>query len=153
MGRSFRPDHAIRPYPSTGALPTAAQTAGRSTGPIRTPGQPPQPTNAFTTNVTGLASNATYYYRFSAANASGTVWTGTSVYLHDRSDRRERDGQRRGDGACSGVFTISRPITATNEAVTVNYTIGGTAVAGVDYVNNLGASIVIPRARLPRQSR
>ena len=38
----------------------------------------PTPT-AYTTNLTGLASGATYYYRYYAVNNSGSVWASPSV--------------------------------------------------------------------------
>jgi Calx-beta domain len=41
--------------------------------------------------------------------------------------------------SAAGVFTINR--TAAGAAITVNYTIGGTAVNGVDYTNALGGAL------------
>jgi hypothetical protein len=45
-------------------------------------------------------------------------------------------------GTDTGTFTISRT-GPTDLALTVNYTIGGTATAGSDYVNNLSTQVTI----------
>ena len=104
----------------------------------------PQLPGAFTTNQTGLSSNATYYYRFAASNAAGMAWASTSPFFMTGPIGVDVTANASEIGLTPGLFTIRRPGTTTNEAVTVNYTISGTATAGVNYVNNLGTSIVIP---------
>ena len=104
----------------------------------------PQSPGSFTANATGLSSNTTYYYRFAASNAAGRVWAPAPAIFMTSPIGVDVTANASESGLIPGTFTIRRPVTTTNEAVTVNYTISGTATAGVDYVNNLGTSITIP---------
>jgi hypothetical protein len=51
-----------------------------------------------------------------------------------------------GEGGVSGIFTVSRDSISTS-ALTVNFTIGGSATAGSDY-SSLGSSVTIPAGAL-----
>ena len=96
------------------------------------------------TNISGLASNSTYYYRYYATNTAGDAWallpsvfmTG-AIWLNKTADAAEQ-------GLIPGSFTVNRLGTVTNEPVNVQYTVSGSAVAGVNYVNNLGTNVVLP---------
>ena len=56
-----------------------------------------------------------------------------------------------GNAADTGVFTVSRT-GSTTAALTVNYTVSGTATNGTDY-QNLTGSVVIPVGRSTIRSR
>ena len=101
----------------------------------------PQLPGIFTTNVTDLASNTIYYYRFSGTNVGNVTWVDapavfmtSEVWVDKTSDAAEQ-------GFTPGTFTVHRASSATNAAITVNFAVGGSAVAGVDYVNNLGGTV------------
>ena len=87
----------------------------------------------FTFAATGLTADSTYYYRFSASNDTGVVWSEESysfitgnVWLETTSDASEI-------GLIPGTVTVHRAATAAAESLTVNYAVGGTATAGDDY--------------------
>ena len=136
---------------STGASDTAmsifwgASDAGTNGGPTfwanTNTWAAPQVPGLFTINVSGLASNSTYYYCSAASNAAGMIWASPSspfitgeVWVDKTSDAAEQ-------GVVPGTFTVHRASSATNAAITVNFAVGGSGVAGVDYVNNLGNSV------------
>ena len=48
------------------------------------------------------------------------------------------------DGRVPGIFTVSRPGTATAQTLIVNLAWSGTAEAGIDYEDNLPATVTIP---------
>jgi len=112
-----------------------------------------QHTNAFpnaqtvgplATNVTLASSNATYYYRYFATNASASVWSLASAsFVAGDLTIVATDPSAAEEGPDTGAFTVSRSPWATNEALIVNYTVGGTALPGTDY-NALSGSVIIP---------
>ncbi len=103
-----------------------------------------QPLGVLTTNVAGLSSNITYYYTFCLANSAGTNWASpSSVFLPGQVSIVATTPNASEAGPVSGAFTVSRPATATNGNLVVNYTVGGTASNGVDYAL-LGGSVTIP---------
>lgn len=98
----------------------------------------------FTVEVTGLAPDTTYYYRCNAVNGGGGAWAALpsvfitgEVGLTKAADAAERLLVR-------GVVTVTRPTAVTNAPVTVAFSVGGTAVPGINYVDNLGTSVLIP---------
>ena len=81
-----------------------------------------------------VAANGTasqYYPLGSVLNGEVSVAAASDAYEH---------------GTVAGSFTISRPsnASATNGPLTVSYTVGGTAVAGVDYEATLTGTATIP---------
>jgi len=98
----------------------------------------------FSTNVTLAAGDTLTFYRYYMSNDTLTAWADSteSVLSGELSIQAVDDvaSEMTGD---TGVFRVSRPATATNGALTVFYTLGGTAVNGVDYTS-LNGSVVIP---------
>jgi hypothetical protein len=136
---------------STGATATAVflhyglTDGGTSTGAWTTALAWPAPVapGAFVTNVTGLTSNRVYYYRFSASNVAGRVWTpATGVFMTSPVWFSPTNGTVQEGGAPVSIAVV-RALTATNIAVTVNLAAGGTATPGVDYTT-LPATVTIP---------
>lgn len=95
------------------------------------------------TNITGLATDRTYYYTFAAFNATTNMVADTPVSFITGevvAEATDNTAQYRGN---NGAFTVTRPATATDEALTVYYTMSGTASNGADYAF-LPGSITIP---------
>jgi hypothetical protein len=98
-----------------------------------------------TTNVGLSVSGITYFYRYYATNSAGSAWAnvttrflaGAVTVVATAANTSEKQG------SSPGVFTISRPSTATNLDLLVIYTLGGTAANGVDYAT-LNGSVTIP---------
>ncbi len=100
------------------------------------------------TDSTAVAGT-TYYYRVSAANATGdsmpsntasaTIVASATVTLSATTSAAAEDGA---SGPVNGVFTVTRT-GSTSAALTVNYTISGTATNGTDY-SSIGTSVTIP---------
>ncbi|MCL1857191.1 MAG: hypothetical protein FWF84_06100, partial [Kiritimatiellaeota bacterium] len=99
---------------------------------------------ALSTNVT-LDAASCYYYRYYASNAAGGTWTETAeVVLTGEVTVQATTPMAAESGPVPGVFTIRRPVTLTDEPLTVNYAIGGSAVLGFNYtLDPEGTSIVM----------
>ncbi len=86
------------------------------------------------TNITGLSSPDTYYYRFRATNSYGDSWaTSTSVFITGEVTIQATDDSASEEGPDTGTFTVYRPAGAKDEALTASYTVDGTADSGDDY--------------------
>jgi len=103
----------------------------------------PQAPGGYSTNVTGLAPNQGWCYRYAASNNAGLVWGSAAsfiaapVAITTSSNTSEI-------GLTPGTFTVWRASSATGVAVTVSYAVtGGTASNGVDYAT-LSGSVAIP---------
>ncbi|MFZ4396836.1 MAG: hypothetical protein ACOYOU_14570, partial [Kiritimatiellia bacterium] len=95
------------------------------------------------TNITGLARNTTYYYTFAATNLAGTRVASPSVpfsIFEVTVQATDNSAKYPGD---SGQFTIYRPASVTNVALTVSYAMSGTAFNGYHY-SNLTGSVTLP---------
>ena len=89
-------------------------------------------TGPLTTNVTGLIPGTVYYYRYYASNTSGQAWASPAATFLAGLVQVQATISTATYGT-SGTFTVSRPVTATNGALTVNYALGGSASNGLDY--------------------
>jgi hypothetical protein len=103
----------------------------------------PQTALAFTVQATGLVANASYCYRYAALRTEGLVWANESsgfitgeVWIEKTADAFET-------GPVAGSFTVHRAPAATNSALTVFYTVGGTAANGADYAT-LNGLLTLP---------
>jgi hypothetical protein len=101
----------------------------------------------YTNTPANLVTNTCYAYAVFGTNANGTAVTklGADTFLTGEvSVEKTADADEY--GLAPGAFTFSRP--ANDEArlhdLAVAYTVGGTAVAGQNYVNNLTGTLVIP---------
>jgi hypothetical protein len=102
------------------------------------------PSVYYSTNVS-VSSNSIYYYRFFATNSSGVSWpdearyffTGTFEILIMAPNSRSENAPG------PFWFVVFRPRGCSNEPVTVNYAISGTAEAGKDY-DALSGSVFVP---------
>ena len=80
----------------------------------------------------GINANGTEVYKKAAC---GTM--NAAVVVTNTRDAKE-------DGLLPGIFMVSRPGTATAQDLIVNLAWSGAAEAGIDYENNLPATVTIP---------
>jgi hypothetical protein len=85
------------------------------------------------TNITGLVPDMTYYYTFGASNSAGTTTASPAKNFITGLVTVEPTIPNTVFNGAPGQFTIRRPATCTNEAMTVYYTMSGSASHGVDY--------------------
>ena len=104
----------------------------------------PQSPGTYAYAVSSLTTNATIYYRFAATNANGVGWASSSSAFMTAPVWVQKTSEAIETGTVPGTFTVYRASTQTNAAITVYYTVGGTAIAGVHYANNLGGSVILP---------
>ena len=96
------------------------------------------------TNIGFGVSNATYYYRYCATSVGGIAWADSSASFVAGAVTIVATVSAASEiGPASGVFTVTRPATAINEDLVVNYTVDGSASNGVDYAN-LSGTVTIP---------
>ena len=91
---------------------------------------------SFSTNITGLAPDITYYYTYAATNgSSNAVAAGVKSFITGAVtvNATGPGAQYKVPPMDTGEYTIYRPATATNEEVTVFYTLTGSATNGVHY--------------------
>jgi hypothetical protein len=88
------------------------------------------------TNMT-LAPNANYYYTFGATNsATNVVASGYQYLITGEVTVQPTDPTGRVTLTDAAAFTVYRPASCTNEAITVAYTLGGTATNNTHYTNS-----------------
>ena len=94
-----------------------------------------QTPGSLSTNVTGLSANTIYYYRFYGSNTNGVMWAAptSSTFITGSVWVQATQPNASKDVPLQGVFTLYRPASTTNGALTVNYTTSGTAKPGVDF--------------------
>jgi len=94
--------------------------------------------------ISGLATNELYYYTFFISNALKTAWaSNVETFATDAVTIEAADASASEAGPDTGRFRVTRPVTSTNGALTVFYSLGGTALNGADYAT-LSGSVVIP---------
>lgn len=94
----------------------------------------PQLEGPFSTNVSLPQPETMYFYRYAATNAGGTFWADdVKSFLagHVNFDTRNNPAYR--EYLRPATVMVTRASTAVNGQMTVGYTVGGTAVPGVDY--------------------
>ena len=137
---------------ATGQAPTAVQVYwGTNDAGLNLAGW--DHTNEFTqnavegplsTNLTGVAANQGYFYRFFATNQYGYCMADpVGTFITGDITVQATDPSAAEAGLDSGTFTLSRPASTTNVAVTVNFAIDGTASNGVDYTLSATSSITL----------
>jgi len=98
----------------------------------------------FSTNVTLAAADTISFYRYYASNNTFFAWAeSTEAVLSGEVTIQTIDDSATENTGDNGVFRISRPSTATNSALTVYFSIGGTSVNGLDYAA-LNSFVIIP---------
>jgi hypothetical protein len=99
-----------------------------------------------TTNIASLLSPTNYYYTYVGVNASGTnVATPSQYFITGELALTATDPSCGADVTDTATFMVSRPGNCTNGALTVYYSLSGTAVNGTDYTASLASgSLVIP---------
>jgi len=102
----------------------------------------PQAAGAFSTNVVppALQADSMHYYRFFTTNAVRQNWAASTEIFMTGEVTVQKTADADEEGLVNGTFELTRPGTAVNEALTVFYSIGGTAVPDVNYVDDLGTS-------------
>ncbi len=104
----------------------------------------PQLVGQLFTNVTFPSTEQMYYYRFYAINGGGDFWTPATVkFLAGYVNFGLQNDTSYEVNLNALTVTVARASTATNGALTVYYTVGGTAQSGVNF-NPLSGSVVIP---------
>ncbi len=99
---------------------------------------------AFSTNVTFPSTEQMYYYRYYAINGGGNFWTPSAVrFLAGYVNFGLQSDTSYEQTLNALTVTVTRASTATNGDLTVFYTVGGTAVSGVNFTP-LSGSAVIP---------
>ena len=94
--------------------------------------------------VNGLSSDALYHYTFFITNELMTAWAAASdTFATGGVTIEASDASASEVGPDTGSFRVTRPAASTNGALTVNYTLSGTAVNGSDFATLTG-SVVIP---------
>ena len=85
------------------------------------------------TNLSQLASNTFYYYRFYAVNSASSSWAGASAsFLAGDGWVTAPVSNATEGGATKGILTVQRGATATNLDSIVSIAVGGTATNGND---------------------
>ena len=100
---------------------------------------------AYVTNAADLTSFSAgeFFFRFAATNSWATNWARSSEYfLNTNVWIVATDTNVSEAGPDAGTLEIRRPGSCTNGALTVNYTISGSASNGVDY-NSIGTSVTL----------
>ena len=98
--------------------------------------------------VSGLATNSFYYYTFFISNGLTTAWAAApATFATGEVTIEATDASASETGPDTGSFRVTRTAATTNGALTVNYTLSGTAVNGSDYAA-LSGSVVIPAGAL-----
>ncbi len=102
----------------------------------------PQSAGEFRTDVAPpeLVANRMYYYRYYMTSSVRTNWAASSEVFMSGAVTVEKTVDANETGLVDGVFVVHRPDTATNEILTVWYSIGGAATPGTHYVDNLSGS-------------
>ena len=103
-------------------------------------------TNSYpATNVTGLSSATDYYYTFFGQNASNSfVATPSQYFITGELGLSVTDGTLGNSITDKATVVVSRPAGCVAQSLTVNYTLGGTAVNGADYsISPASGSLVI----------
>jgi hypothetical protein len=97
-----------------------------------------------------LAANANYYYTFGATNSTtNVVASGHQYLITGEVTVQPTDPTGRVTLADSAAFTVYRPASCTNEAITVTYTLGGTATNTVNYTNSPAATVTNGTVTIP----
>jgi len=92
----------------------------------------------YVTNTADLTSFSAgeFFFRFAATNSWATNWaTSSDYFLNTNVWIVATDTNCAEEASDAGTFEIRRPGTVTNGALTVNYTISGSASNGVDYAS------------------
>ncbi|MCE9615405.1 MAG: DUF2341 domain-containing protein [Lentisphaerae bacterium] len=91
-----------------------------------------------------LPGEDTYTYRFYASNTTTEIWAEPSVEFISGAVTIAATQPATTEGsAVAAVFTVSRPSACARDALTVTYTLNGTADNGVDY-EWLAGAVVLP---------
>ncbi len=107
----------------------------------------PQMPGSASLPATGLTADLTYYYRLAASNDAGVAWASATACFITGEVAINLASNACETTLTPGAFTVSRPGTTTNEALTVSYAqTGGTAVSGVDFTA-LNGTVVIPAGK------
>ncbi|MEM7394189.1 MAG: LamG-like jellyroll fold domain-containing protein, partial [Verrucomicrobiota bacterium] len=102
-----------------------------------------QDPGAVGTNITGLAADTVYYYRYLASNAFGASFAPASAAFFTGEIQLNPDdpnaSEKAGD---TGQVTFTRPASATGFDMRVNYTVSGTAQPGLDVPTFSGQTLI-----------
>jgi hypothetical protein len=96
-------------------------------------------------SLSGLTGASSYYYRFYGTNTSSglTAWSTLGTFITGAITVTSTVASVSEIGPGSAQFTVYRPLTATNAALTVAYSVAGSATPSADYTA-LSGSVTIP---------
>jgi hypothetical protein len=90
----------------------------------------------------GLAPDGGYWYTFRATNTAATYWgTPSKSFITGLVTVEATTNTASYYPTTNGLFTIRRPATCTNAALTVTFAISGSAVGNVDYTLSSWSSV------------
>ncbi|NCC51685.1 MAG: DUF2341 domain-containing protein [Spartobacteria bacterium] len=90
---------------------------------------------SYAAQITSLASNQVYYYRYFATNENGGYWaTESERFMISEVQVRTTWTNAHEDGTRAATVVVYRASSATNFELTVTYMLDGQATVGVDYV-------------------
>lgn len=99
---------------------------------------------SFSTNLYSLTVDTFYYYQCFVTNSKGEDWADdVTTFITGEITVRTTDDLAIEGGGNTGEFTVYRGNATTNKALTVDYSVAGTAVNGTDY-QELTGSVTIP---------
>ena len=93
------------------------------------------------TNV-ALTADTYYYYRYYATNFYGDFMARPALSFITGDINIQALADAGETGPVTGLFSVARAAALTNEDLTVNYAIGGTASNGVDYTTLTGSVLI-----------
>ena len=102
----------------------------------------PQGVGAKSMSVT-VPAGGEIFYRYAASNTAGLVWAPGSQYFITTNVAISVTPGTVGEANASATFWFVRPVTATSGAVTVNFTLGGTASNGLDYSSMTASNVTL----------
>jgi len=98
-------------------------------------------TGVLTYAAGSLNEDKVYFYRYYASNTTHDAWADSSQSFLPDDVTISKSSDAAEEYTVPGTFTVHRAASATNGALTVNFTVSGTATAGVHYVDDLGTSV------------
>jgi hypothetical protein len=99
----------------------------------------------YAAQVSGLASNQVYYYRYFATNENGAYWaTESERFMIAAVQVRTTWTNAHEEGTRAATVVVYRASSATNFSLSVAYTLGGQATDGTDYAAVPAGTVTLP---------
>lgn len=102
----------------------------------------PRTAGSFSYLASPLAGDTGYYCRFASTNAAGPEWANSSLFFMTGELKVQATDDQAQFPSDAGTFTVSRPAACTNGALTVYYTLSGSATNGIHYRSLSGVATI-----------